>query len=65
MASPLALVIADIPDLAAALLRDHDRSPDGRCAVCSGPQRGRVLYPCDIYCAASAARVEIARRRAS
>ena len=63
MASLLALAIADVPDLASALLRDHERAPDGRCAACSGSQRGRVRHPCTIYGVATAARAVIAERR--
>ena len=66
VASELALVIADIPNLARTLLREHARTSQGRCSVCTaGPQGGRVVHPCRTYTAASAALAEIEKRRAS
>lgn len=66
LASELAQAIADVPYLAQALLSEHARTPQGRCAVCvAGPQRGQVMHPCRTYAVASAALMETAKRRAS
>ena len=57
--------LADAPGAASTLQREHTRTPEGRCRVCTaGPQAGHVLHPCRLHTVATAALVEIARRRA-
>ena len=57
--------LADAPGAASTLQREHTRPPEGRCRVCTaGPQAGHVLHPCRLHTLATAALVEIARRRA-
>ena len=57
--------LADVPGAASMLTREHTRTPEGRCRVCTaGPQAGHALHPCRLHTLAMAALVEIARRRA-
>lgn len=64
MASDLAAALADLPGVASKLRQEHTRTPEGRCPICTaGPQGGHVVHPCGIYTLATAALVEIARRR--
>ena len=60
----LVAAVADMPGVAKRLQQAHTRTPEGRCAVCTaGPQAGHVVHPCRVHTLATAALVEIARRR--
>lgn len=63
---PVAVALADMPDVVAALLRDHVPDALGRCRACGTPGTGTpyVRYPCSLREIAEAARKIRAQRTA-
>jgi hypothetical protein len=55
---PVAAALADMPDVIAALLRDHVPDPHGRCRACGRPGTGtpHLAAPCPLRWIAEAAR---------
>ncbi len=63
---PLAAALADMPDVIAALLRDHVPDVKGRCRACGRPGTGtpHLDAPCPLSRIAEIARsIRIQRRR--
>jgi hypothetical protein len=56
-ADPLVVVLAAMPDVVAALLRDHVPDAHGRCRECGMPGTGTpyLSYPCSLRGIAEAA----------
>jgi hypothetical protein len=56
--SDIAVVLADMPDVVAALIRDHVPDARGRCRACGTPGTGtpHLPWPCPLRRIADAAR---------
>lgn len=63
--SDLAVVLADMPEVIAALIRDHVPDVRGRCSMCGMPGTGspHLPWPCPLRRIAEAARELRAGRR--
>jgi hypothetical protein len=55
--SDLAVVLADMPDVVAALVREHVPDAHGYCRACGTPGTGtpHLPWPCALRCVADAA----------